>query len=127
MRLDVVERQALDVEEGLEGADLIDQAGRQLVAAHLHLAAAEALQVGQRRMRADLDAMGLGQLDGLEHHAGVGAVEAAGDIGERDVGHDALVVAQLVEAEALAHVAIDRQAHIVLLRLGIVGRRLMPT
>ena len=117
MRLDVVELHALDVEEGLERADLVDQAVRQLLAAHLHLAPAEALQVGQRRVGADLHAMRLGQADGLAHHAGIRAVKAAGHIGHGDVGHDALVVAQLIEAEALAHVAIDCQSHIVFLSL----------
>jgi hypothetical protein len=59
VRLDVVERHALGVEEALQRADLVDDAVGQFLAADLHLAAAEALQVGQRRMRADLDAMRL--------------------------------------------------------------------
>src|SRR5207247_11054628 len=48
-----------------------------------------------------------GELDGLAHHVRVAAVEAAGDVGRRDVGHDVLVAPQGPAAVALAHVAVD--------------------
>jgi hypothetical protein len=112
MRLDVVELHALRIEEALERADLIDDAVGELVAVHLHLAPAEALQVGQRRMRADLDVMRLGQLHGLVHHIRVRGMKAAGHIGDADIGHDAGIVAHAVKPEGLAHVAIDRQSHL---------------
>jgi hypothetical protein len=47
----------------------------------------------------------------LAHDHRIGGVEAAGDIGDGDEGHDALVVAHLVEAKGLAHVAIDVPCH----------------
>jgi hypothetical protein len=37
----------------------------------------------------------------------VRAVKTAGDVGYIDLGHQAFVVTHLVEAESLAHVAID--------------------
>ena len=109
VRLDVVERHALRVEKPLQRADLVDEAIGQFLAADLHFAAAEALQVRQRRMRADLDAMGLGEPDRRAHVVEVGGMEAAGDIGDVDVRHQAGVVAQTVEPEGLAHVAVDRR------------------
>jgi hypothetical protein len=57
MRLDMVQRHALGVQEPLQGADLIDDAVGQLFAANLHLAPTEALQVWKRGMCSDLDAM----------------------------------------------------------------------
>jgi hypothetical protein len=36
----------------------------------------------------------------------IGAMEAAGHIGDVDMGHQALVVAHLIEAESLSHVTV---------------------
>ena len=77
----------LRLEEALERADLIDDAVGQFLARDLHLAAAEALEIGQRGMRADLDAVLLGELHGRAHVVEVGAMEAAGDIGDIDERH----------------------------------------
>jgi UPF0271 protein len=52
-----------------------------------------------------------GQLYGAAHHHRIGGVETAGDIGDRNEGHDAFVVAHLVEAVGLAHVAVDFPRH----------------
>ena len=111
VRLDVVEGHALGLEEASKRPDLVDQKVGELGPRDLHLAPPEALQVGKRRVRADLDPVLLGEAHGLVHHHGIRRVEAAGDVRDRDVGHDPLVVAHLVEAEALAHVAVDRHCH----------------
>jgi hypothetical protein len=39
-------------------------------------------------------------------------MEAAGDVGDRDVGHQAYVVADFVKTEALTHVAVDRDRRV---------------
>jgi hypothetical protein len=108
MRLDVVELHALALKKAFERADLIDDTVGQFFRAHLHLAPAETLQVGQGGMGANLDTMLLRQPHGLRHHRRIGGVEAAGDVGDRNVRHEPFVVAHLVEAEAFTHVAIDR-------------------
>ena len=51
-------------------------------------------------MRADIDAMLLGQPHRLAHVIEVGGVKAAGDVGDRDERHDAFVVTHPVEAES---------------------------
>jgi hypothetical protein len=111
MGLDVIERYALGIEERLQSAHLIDQAVGQLRRIHLHLAAAETLKIGQRRMGADLDAVLFRQPDRLVHHRRVRGMKAAGYVGDGDERHDGGIVAAFVEAEALAHVAIDCQSH----------------
>ena len=102
---------ALGLEESPQRADLVDQNIGQLGAGNSHLAPPEALEVGEGRMRADLDLVLLGEAHGLVHHHRVRGMEAAGDIRDRDVRHDAVVVAHFVEAEALAHIAVDRHCH----------------
>jgi hypothetical protein len=111
VRLDVVECHAFDLEEGSQRADLVDQEIAELGTGDPHLAPAEALQVGQGGVGTDLDPVLLGETHGLVHHHRVRGVEATGDVGDRDVRHDPFVVAHLVEAEALAHVAVDRHCH----------------
>ena len=99
------------LEETAERADLIDQQIAQLLALHLHLPAPKTLAVGQRRVRADLDPVLKGEADGRVHHRRVRRMEAAGDIGDADERHDPLVVAEGVEAVALADVAVDGDRH----------------
>jgi hypothetical protein len=62
-------------------------------------------------MRADSHAMLLRQLDGGVHDAGIGRVKAAGDVSEVDMRHQRGVVAHVIEAETLAHIAVDGHAH----------------
>ena len=111
MRLDVVEGRAGRLQEALERADLVDQEVAQLLALHLHLAAAEALAVGERRVRADLHAVRQREADGRVHDRRVRRMKAAGDIGDADEGHDPLIVAEGVEAVPLADVAVDGDRH----------------
>ena len=116
MGLDVIQEHALRLEETLQSADLIDDAIGQFFAADLHLAPAEALEIGQGGMRADLDAVPLGALHGLAHVVEVGGMEAAGDIGNRDQRHDRVVIAHLIEAKAFAHVTVDQRHFVTLPR-----------
>ena len=107
MRLDVVQRHALGREEARKRPDLIDQAGRQFLPPHRHLPPAEALQIRQGGVRAHRHPMRLGQPHRRLHLHRIGGMEAAGDVGDIDQRHQCLVVADPVQAEALAHVAID--------------------
>src|SRR3954451_5018533 len=58
-------------------------------------------------MRANLDAMLLGEAHGLTHVIEVRAMEAASHVGDVDLWHQAFVITHPVEAEGLAHIAID--------------------
>jgi len=95
------------LDEGPEGAHLVTVDVLDLLRAHVHAPPAEAHEVGQAGVRPDGHAVREGELDGLAHHVRVAAVEAAGDVGRRDVGHDVLVAPQGPAAVALAHVAVD--------------------
>ena len=63
-------------------------------------------------MGADLDIVLLREPHGPRHHRGIGGMKTAGDIGDGDMGHQAFVVTHLVQAEAFAHVAIDRELRV---------------
>jgi N-acetylmuramoyl-L-alanine amidase len=88
---------------------LVDNAIGEFLARHLHFATAKALQVGQRRVRPDLDALLLREPNGPAHVVEVGGVEAAGDVGHRNQRHQRFIVSHPVEAEGLTHIAIDRR------------------
>ena len=122
VRFDVVELHALGVEERLECSDLVDQTVCQFLTPYLHLAAAETLEVGKRRVGADLDAVVFSQADRSAHMVEIGRVESAGDIGRRDEGHHRRVVAQSVNTEAFAHVTIDECHRVMLPASATAGR-----
>ncbi|MNT79271.1 hypothetical protein D3C72_2185890 [compost metagenome] len=61
-------------------------------------------------MGADAHTMLDRQGHGLAHDAGIGGVEAAGDIGAVDIGHDLGIQTHLPGAEALADIAVQKQA-----------------
>src|ERR1700722_6570040 len=109
MRLDVVEGHILSFKKSFQGADLVDEAVRELLAPDLHLAAPEALSVRKRRVRADLDAVSLSQLHRGAHVIEIGSVEPTGDVGDMDGRHNAAVVAQAPDALTLAHVAVQER------------------
>src|SRR5436190_24103164 len=58
-------------------------------------------------MRTDFDAVFLGEPHGRSHMVEVGAMEAAGHIGDIDEGHQARIIAHFIEAESLSHVTVD--------------------
>lgn len=79
----------------LECSDLIDNAVGEFLARDLHLAAPETLQIGQRRVCADLDAMLPGKAHGGAHMVEVGGMEPAGDVGKGYQRHQRRVVPSL--------------------------------
>jgi len=108
VRLDVVQRDALRLEETLERADLVNQAIGQFFPTDFHFAPAESLQIGQRGMGADRNAVLFRQPDRRAHMIEIRGVEAARHVGNIDHRHQGGVVAHAVETERLAHIAIDR-------------------
>src|ERR1700722_13857397 len=109
MRFDVVEGHILSLKKSFKGADLVEEAVRELLAPDLHLAAPEALSVRKRRVRADLDAVSLSQLHRGPHVIEVGSVEPTGDVGDMDGRHDVAVITQATDAVTLAHVAVQKR------------------
>src|SRR5712675_794490 len=67
-------------------------------------------------MRADPDAVSLGQPHGVAHVVEIGGMETAGDVGYRDQWHQRGIVAEAINAKSLAHVAVD-DGHATLLLL----------
>ena len=59
-------------------------------------------------MRTHLDMVQLGELHGLAHVVKIRSVETTGDICCRYQRHQRFVIAYSIEAERLAHVAVDR-------------------
>src|SRR5262245_28557273 len=58
-------------------------------------------------MRADPDAVTLGQPHGVAHVVEIGSMETAGNVGHGDQGHQRGIVAEAINAKSLAHVAVD--------------------
>ena len=108
MRLDVAERHTLAEQDAGQRTDLVPHHGQQFIGRDAHLTPAEALEIGQRRMGAYVHAVLLGQQHRRAHDARIRGVEAARDVGHRDVLHECRVVAEAVDTKAFAHVGIDR-------------------
>src|SRR3954471_10968781 len=96
--------------EALHRTRLVDDEVVHLLRRDPHHPAAKALQVRQRRMRADRDAMIDREAHGLADRPRITAMEAAGDVGRADVRHHLGVGAHLPRAVALAHVAVEVDA-----------------
>lgn len=62
-------------------------------------------------MRANLDALRLGQPHGCPHVVEIAGMKAAGHIGQVDQRHHPGIVADPVQTEAFAHIAIDGNGH----------------
>jgi hypothetical protein len=107
---------AIGLEKALQRADLVDDAVGEFVPADLHLAPAEALEIGERGVRPHLHAMLFRKLHGGAHVVEVRGVEAAGHVCHVDQRHQAGIVAHLVEAERLAHVTNTRRLCALLFR-----------
>jgi hypothetical protein len=108
VRLDVAEPPARRVGERRERADLVDDL---LLDVRRPLAEdrppAEPPEIEEARMGAGADARRGGGGERPRHHQRVAGVEAAGDVGRRHDLEHRLVVADLVDAEALAHVTVE--------------------
>src|SRR5215470_9973861 len=55
--------------------------------------------------------MTLGRLDSPPHDDWVGGMKTTSNIRMRDVRHAGLIIAQIVDAEAFAHVTVNRHRH----------------
>ena len=64
-------------------------------------------------MRADFDAMLLGQPHSRTHMVEVRGMEPAGDVGSADQRHQPRIVAHFVQPEGFAHVAVEGNWHLV--------------
>ena len=94
-----------------EGAHLVEDVRLDLVGLRRDRTASEPAQVPVAGMRAHGHPAADGQGDRAVHHARVAAVEAAGDVGGRDEGEHAGVVAERVGSEALAQVGVQVDPH----------------
>ena len=111
MRLDVLEPDAFAFGDAGQRADLVDDQVLDLLRAQLHLAAAEAQQVGVAGMGADRDPVGARQPHGAPHRPRVAGVPAAGDVGRRHHRHQQRVLAHRPGAERLAQVGVQVDPH----------------
>ena len=95
-----------------EGADLIEHdlldIGRALA---VDRAPAEAPEIEEARMRPGLDPGAGGERQGLVHDQRVAGVEPAGDVGRTGDRQHPGIVAEAVDAETLAHVAVQVDDH----------------
>ncbi|CAH0225022.1 hypothetical protein SRABI70_02327 [Pseudomonas sp. Bi70] len=103
----VAHRSAGGSGQGLQGADLVDHVGAQLIAGDIHIAAAEADQIRVGDMGADGHALGRSRLEGAQDAGRVTGVEATGDIGAGDDVEHRGIVAHGPLAETLAQVAVE--------------------
>ena len=62
-------------------------------------------------MRAYFNRMFFCQANRFPHCRRIGGMKTTGNIGEIDMRHHRHIVTEAVQSEALAHIAIDRQAH----------------
>ncbi len=108
VRLDVDQRDSMGMREREERADLIHDVGLDLLGACLHLAPAEAAEVVVTRMGPHGDSMACGEGHRPVDDSRVAGVETARDVrGAHELEETLLVRADVVDAEAFAHVAID--------------------
>ncbi|MNP39074.1 hypothetical protein D3C76_1326300 [compost metagenome] len=107
MGFDVGNLRPLGTANAVQGADLVMQQVADFLGAAGHGAAAEASQVLVGGVGADAHLAGHGQGHGLAHDAGVAGVEAAGDVGAINIGHDLGVQAHGPAAKTFTHIAIQ--------------------
>ena len=74
------------------------------------MAPTKALQIRIGRMRADAHVMRYSQLDATRHDQRIAGMETAGEVGLIDQRHGQRIVAHAPGAEALAHVAVEKNA-----------------
>src|SRR5262245_15332747 len=105
--LEVMKARPRGARERRDRARLVQHEVVDLLRADLHRPPAKPLQVGERRMGADGNAVLHGQANALADRARVARVEPAGDVRRGDERHDPAVVAHPPRAVALAHVAVQ--------------------
>jgi hypothetical protein len=94
-------------DKGTQRPHLVQHIVLDLLGGKLHLATAEAQQVGVARMCADSHAALDGQAYGSVHYQGVTGVVATGDVSRGDPGHQRLVGADTICPVAFPHIAVE--------------------
>ena len=107
MRFHVLQPDVLNRCDPCQGADLVEDEVLHLLRRGRHVAASEAHQIGESRMRPDRDAGSFRPPHGFAHHARVAGVKAARDIGGRDAAHHLGVVSERPPPERLADVRVE--------------------
>ena len=110
VRLHVGHLHALAEADAVEGGELVEHVGGELVGAGVEKAASEPGQVTVGDVGADGDALLGGQGDGAAHGERVAGVEAAGHVGAADDVEHGGVVAHAPGAERLAEVGVQVDA-----------------
>src|SRR5690625_3477536 len=107
MRLDVVQGNTGGLAKGLQGTNLVEHVGADFLRRGIHYPPPEANQVGERRMRADSDALFRQRMDRALHRPRIAGVEPAGNIGAGDKREEVIVRTMPERAIALANIAVD--------------------
>ena len=94
-----------------QGSDLVGDKIFDLAGGGLHLAAAEAGEIGESRMSSDGGAVLARKRDRSSHDSGVAGVKSAGHVCRREYGNQRRIVSDFVGAKRLAHVAIQVNLH----------------
>ena len=93
MGLHILQRCRLTLADALQGSELIDEEGNQLIFSHRHLSAAKALQIRITWVCPHHDTMFFSKLDRLLHHNRIRGMHTASDISHVQIRHHLLVVA----------------------------------
>ena len=107
MRLHVMKACAARLRKTVQSADLIERHRISLGRRDGNLATTEALQVRQRHMGADGDAVLDGQRDRAAHDVRIARVKTTGDVRRAHDGKQGGIVAHAPRAEGLAQIAVD--------------------
>ncbi len=107
VRLHVMQSHALGAGERFERTGLIEHEVVALLRGNLHRPAPESLQIGQRHMRADRNAVADSERNGAAQRRWVAGVEPARDVRRGHERHQCAIVAHGPSAVALAHVAVE--------------------
>ena len=125
MRLHVGQAPALRPNDPVEGGDLVQDRGFQLLGVEIHRPPAEADQVRIAGVGADHGPGVEREPDGPPDRQGITGMEAAGHVDGRDEPHERRVVAHRPRPDALAHVRVqvDPRCHDVIVpAVGATGR-----
>jgi len=107
VRLHVLQAHALRRRHARDRRDLIQDEILSFAWRDVQVAASEADEIREPRMRADGDAVLFGQPDRVAQHRGIAAVETGSNVRRRDRRHQSRVVADGVGAERLAHIGVE--------------------
>jgi hypothetical protein len=95
----MLQAQAVSSRDRRECSNLVHDEVFDFTCRRAYLSPSEAHEVRKAGMNADGYAMLSSQSNRLTHDAGIAGVEAAGDVGRRDGGHQQRVLAELISPE----------------------------